>query len=44
LHLVPHTLRANFRETYDLEMKGELCPYCRIRLEISLDHTLEIDT
>jgi serine protein kinase len=33
LHLVPHTLRPSFRETYGVEIIGELCPYCRARLE-----------
>jgi len=33
LHLVPHTLRPSFRETYEVEISGELCPYCRTRLE-----------
>ncbi|MGH8478326.1 MAG: serine protein kinase [Gammaproteobacteria bacterium] len=33
LHLVPHTLRGNFRETYGVEIAGQLCPYCRMRLE-----------
>src|SRR5688572_11238261 len=33
LHLVPHTLRANFRETYGVDISGELCPYCRVRLD-----------
>ena len=33
LHLVPHTLRAQFRETYGVEIVGELCPLCRERLE-----------
>jgi len=33
LHLVPHTLRANFRETYGVEITGEVCPHCRTRLE-----------
>ena len=33
LHLVPHTMRANFRETYGVEIHGETCPYCRARLE-----------
>ncbi|MDA8384296.1 MAG: serine protein kinase [Betaproteobacteria bacterium] len=33
LHLVPHTLRANFRETYGVDVTGELCPLCRARLE-----------
>src|SRR5436190_6101117 len=33
LHLVPYTLRAKFRETYGVEISGELCPLCRARLE-----------
>jgi serine protein kinase len=33
LHLVPHTLRGNFRETYGVEITGQLCPCCRMRLE-----------
>jgi serine protein kinase len=39
LHLVPHTLRPQFRETYGVEITGELCPYCAHRLaqELSAD-------
>ncbi len=37
LHLVPHTLRANFRETYGVELVGEICPYCQSRLENEFD-------
>jgi serine protein kinase len=33
LHLVPHTMRGSFRETYGVEPIGEACPYCRARLE-----------
>ncbi|TCS39257.1 putative serine protein kinase PrkA [Paucimonas lemoignei] len=33
LHLVPHTLRPGFRDTYGVEISGELCPFCRSRLE-----------
>ncbi len=33
LHLIPHTLRATFRDTYGVEINGEVCPYCRSRLE-----------
>src|SRR5574341_754665 len=32
LHLVPHTLRPQFRATYGVEITGELCPYCVSRL------------
>ncbi|GAB3538727.1 serine/threonine protein kinase PrkA [Noviherbaspirillum agri] len=33
LHLVPHSLRPRFRETYGVEITGEVCPHCRVRLE-----------
>ena len=36
LHLVPHTLRAGFRDSYGVEATGELCPHCRARLEHAL--------
>jgi serine protein kinase len=32
LHLVPHTLRAQFRNSYGVDVGGELCPYCVSRL------------
>ena len=32
LHLVPHRLRPGFRETYGMELQGELCPHCTTRL------------
>ncbi|MGQ0655192.1 MAG: serine protein kinase, partial [Betaproteobacteria bacterium] len=32
LHLVPHTLRGQMRETYSVEISGELCPHCAQRL------------
>src|SRR4051812_24555405 len=32
LHLVPHTLRAQFRKTYSVDIGGELCPHCTSRL------------
>ncbi|MGH8720913.1 MAG: serine protein kinase, partial [Burkholderiales bacterium] len=31
LHLVPHSLRASFRDTYGVEISGELCPHCVAR-------------
>src|SRR5690625_162363 len=37
LHLVPHSLRAEFRETYGVELSGELCPYCQTRLQEEFD-------
>ena len=33
LHLVPHTMRATCRNTYGIEIAGEVCPHCRARLE-----------
>ena len=33
LHLVPHTLRGQFRSTYGVDVTGELCPYCATRLQ-----------
>jgi serine protein kinase len=32
LHLVPHTLRAQFRNSYGVDIGGELCPHCVSRL------------
>jgi serine protein kinase len=43
LHLVPHTLRAQFRETYGVEIVGELCPLCRARLESREDEKIAGD-
>ena len=34
LHLVPHTLRPQFRQTYEVEISGELCPQCASRLQL----------
>ena len=36
LHLIPHTLRPQFRQTYGVEITGELCPYCSSRLQHEL--------
>src|SRR5262249_20761123 len=32
LHLVPHTLRPQFRQTYGVEINAELCPFGAARL------------
>src|SRR5215213_6299007 len=37
LHLVPHSLRASFRDTYGVDIKGEICPYCRARMDGKFD-------
>ncbi|HEU4928693.1 MAG TPA: serine protein kinase [Candidatus Krumholzibacteria bacterium] len=33
LHLVPHTMRGQFRSTYGVEITGELCPHCTTRVQ-----------
>jgi serine protein kinase len=37
LNLVPYTLRAEFRETYGVDIQGELSPYARSVLEHEYD-------
>lgn len=37
LHLVPHSLRGEFRESFGVEIQGEICPFCRARLEDELE-------
>jgi len=36
LHLIPHTLRPSFRQTYGVEISGELCPSCSMRVKKEL--------
>ncbi len=33
LHLIPHSLRAEFRENFGVDIAGELCPHNRSRLD-----------
>ncbi|MEO7494651.1 MAG: serine protein kinase [Massilia sp.] len=33
LHLVPHTMRPSCRNTYGIDIAGEICPHCRARVE-----------
>jgi len=33
LHLIPHSLRAEFRENYGVDIAGEVCPHNRARLD-----------
>ena len=37
LSLVPHTLRAEFRDTYGVDIQGDLSPYCQSVLEDEYD-------
>jgi serine protein kinase len=32
LHLIPHTMRARFRQSFGVDIAGELCPHCVSRL------------
>jgi len=32
LHLIPRSLRKEFKETYGISIEGDLCPVCRYRL------------
>ena len=36
LHLIPHTLRPSFRQTYGVDISGELCPSCSMRVKKEL--------
>jgi serine protein kinase len=33
LHLIPHSLRDKFRQTYGADIIGEVCPSCRVRID-----------
>ena len=33
LHLVPQGMRSDFRDSYGVELHGELCPHCHARLD-----------
>ncbi|HEY5898979.1 MAG TPA: serine protein kinase [Burkholderiales bacterium] len=37
LHLIPHRMRPQFRQTYGVEIQGELCPHCESRLQRDLN-------
>lgn len=37
LNLIPASMRAEFRESYGVDITGELSPYCRMRLEEEFD-------
>jgi len=37
LHLIPHSLRAEFREIYGVDIRGEVCPHCRMRIAQQLN-------
>lgn len=36
LHLVPHSLRGQFRQAHGVEIHGELCPFCAHRVQHEL--------
>ena len=37
LHLIPHSLRGEFRENYGVDIAGDLCPPNRVRLDEKYD-------
>jgi serine protein kinase len=37
LHLIPHSMRPEFRNIYNVDIQGELCPHCAVSLEQSYD-------
>ena len=37
LNLIPASMRAEFRESYGVDIAGELSPYCRMRLEAKFE-------
>ena len=38
LHLIPRSLREQFKEIYDINIEGDLCPVCRHRLKEEFDN------
>ncbi len=41
LHLIPKELREEFQQEFGVYVEGELCPYCRLRVEIEYNNCLE---
>lgn len=41
LHLIPHELRKEFMEEYNVYIEGDLCPVCRLRLETEFNGDIE---
>jgi serine protein kinase len=40
LHLIPHALRQEFLEEYDIYIEGELCPMCTLNLRQKYDQDI----
>ncbi|HSF31738.1 MAG TPA: protein prkA, partial [Candidatus Tectomicrobia bacterium] len=40
LHLIPHPLRQEFLEEYDIYIEGELCPMCTLNLRQKYAHDI----
>jgi serine protein kinase len=41
LHLVPTELRVDFYNEYGIKIEGDLCPVCRMRLDLEFDGCIE---
>ncbi|MDF2934752.1 MAG: protein prkA [Paenibacillaceae bacterium] len=41
LHLIPHELRGEFQTEYGVSIEGDLCPVCRMRLDLEYDGRAE---
>jgi len=41
LHLIPNQLRAEFERDYGIRIEGNLCPSCRMRLDVEYGGDLE---
>lgn len=41
LHLIPNQLRADFERDYGIRIEGNLCPSCRMRLDVEYGGDLE---
>ncbi|MBO8127607.1 MAG: PrkA family serine protein kinase [Peptococcaceae bacterium] len=41
LHLIPHDLRADFEKEFRVRVEGDLCPYCRMRVETEFNGNIE---
>jgi serine protein kinase len=40
LHLIPHALRKDFFDDYDIYVEGELCPMCALNLQEKYDNDI----
>jgi serine protein kinase len=41
LHLIPETLRPDFKRQFGIHVEGDLCPVCRYRLDHEWEHNID---